>query len=59
MSDMNETYDIAFAPAMIDKIERENLDMVVGSRIPVNPDRAFRSDHFFFLMRRLAYFSTR
>lgn len=61
MADGDGTYDAAAAPAMIDALRRETLDMVVGVRA-ADHDRAYRAGHyvgnrlFSFLFRRLFRF---
>lgn len=47
MVDGDGTYDAASAPVMIDKLRRENLDMVVGSRLKSESADAFRAGHHF------------
>ncbi len=42
MADGDGTYDSASAPAMIDLIERDNVDMVVGVRRQAGDDKAWR-----------------
>jgi len=61
MADGDGTYDAASAPAMIEAMEREAVDMVVGVRAH-SGDAAFRPGHvvgnraFSFLFRRLFRF---
>ena len=43
MADGDGTYDPASAPAMIELIERDNIDMVVGVRVQAGDDKAWRS----------------
>ena len=48
MVDGDATYDAADAPAMVDMLVQENLDMVVGCRRPVAEDDAvYRRGHTF------------
>ncbi len=47
MTDGDETYDVPSAPAMIEKLVGENLDMVVGSRLKSEASEAFRPGHHF------------
>ncbi|WP_035074755.1 glycosyltransferase family 2 protein [Maridesulfovibrio zosterae] len=43
--DGDDTYDATVAPAMVDKLLDENLDMVVGIRDHKDEDEAYRSGH--------------
>lgn len=45
--DGDDTYDAASAPALIDKLLSERLDMVVGTRLHSAEDEAFRRGHRF------------
>lgn len=45
LTDGDDTYDATAAPAMVDKLLTENLDMVVGIRDHRNDDQAYRSGH--------------
>lgn len=45
MADGDGTYDPSVAPKMIETLVDGNLDMVVGSRVPVNSDEAYRRGH--------------
>jgi len=47
LTDGDGTYDAASAPAMIDKLISERLDMVAGSRLTTYEGRAFRRGHRF------------
>lgn len=47
MTDGDETYHAPSAPAMIQKLIEENLDMVVGSRLKSDTSEAFRPGHHF------------
>jgi glycosyltransferase involved in cell wall biosynthesis len=47
MADGDETYHVPSAPLMVDKLVRENLDMVVGSRLQTEAAEAFRAGHHF------------
>ena len=47
MVDGDATYHAASAPAMIDRLVQENLDMVVGTRLKTEEQGAFRSGHQF------------
>lgn len=42
--DGDDTYDAASAPALVEKLQRENLDMVVGTR-DAQSDAAYRPGH--------------
>ena len=46
MADGDATYDAASAPALVDRLLDERLDMVVGARIAA-PDEAYRRGHRF------------
>jgi len=46
MADGDETYDPAVAPELVRKLVDENLDMVVGSRVPTEV-QSYRSGHKF------------
>jgi len=46
MADGDETYDPAAAPELVRKLINENLDMVVGSRVPTDA-QSYRSGHKF------------
>ncbi len=45
MADGDNTYDAASAPAMIDKLQTEHLDMVVGSRLATYEQATYRRGH--------------
>lgn len=45
--DGDDTYDANGAPAMINKLLDDELDMVVGSRLGVHDGAAFRHGHYF------------
>lgn len=45
MADGDNTYDAASAPAMIDKLQAEHLDMVVGSRLATYAQGTHRRGH--------------
>jgi glycosyltransferase involved in cell wall biosynthesis len=46
LADGDGTYDPADAPAMLDRLVRDNLDMIVGHRVPVGGDeRTFPRGH--------------
>lgn len=45
--DGDDTYDAASAPALIDKLLSERLDMVVGTRLHSAEEEAFRRGHRF------------
>ncbi len=45
MADGDNTYDATSAPAMIEKLRRENLDMVVGSRRSTYDNATYRRGH--------------
>lgn len=47
MADGDGTYDAQDAPAMIARLSAHNLDMVVGVRVPVQPERSYRRGHVF------------
>ena len=47
LADGDGTYDTASAPALIDKLIGERLDMVVGSRLTTYEEEAFRPGHRF------------
>ena len=47
LTDGDGTYDAASAPAMIDKLISERLDMVAGSRLTTYEGEAFRRGHRF------------
>jgi glycosyltransferase involved in cell wall biosynthesis len=47
MADGDGTYHAPSAPLMIEKLLRDNLDMVVGSRLQTNDTEAFRAGHHF------------
>src|SRR4051812_30185477 len=47
MADGDGTYDAAAAPALIQKLLQENLDMVVGIREPEAGQATFRPGHAF------------
>ncbi len=47
MADGDGTYDFDSAPDLINKLIRDRLDMVVGARIPVDSDKAYRPGHAF------------
>ncbi len=47
MVDGDNTYDAASAPALIDRLVADNLDMVVGTRLQSDAEAAFRSGHRF------------
>jgi glycosyltransferase involved in cell wall biosynthesis len=47
LADGDGTYDAASAPVMIDKLIRERLDMVAGSRLTTYEGEAFRRGHRF------------
>lgn len=47
MTDGDGTYHAASAPALIQKLIAENLDMVVGSRLKTDRAEAFRAGHHF------------
>lgn len=47
MADGDNTYHAPSAPALIDRLLDENLDMVVGSRAPTEDPRAYRRGHKF------------
>jgi glycosyltransferase involved in cell wall biosynthesis len=44
MVDGDDTYDAAVAPALVDKLVADNLDMVVGKRVETHVD-AYRAGH--------------
>lgn len=43
--DGDDTYDAAAAPRLIDRLVRDGLDMVVGTREPAGPDHSYRFGH--------------
>ena len=43
--DGDDTYDASQAPALVDRLERERLDMVVATRLEEHESGAFRSFH--------------
>ncbi|MGE0153593.1 MAG: glycosyltransferase family 2 protein [Reyranellaceae bacterium] len=45
MADGDNTYDAASAPALIDRLRQENLDMVVGSRLQSYASATHRRGH--------------
>ena len=45
MADGDGTYDIEAAPALVERLATENLDMVVGARLGAHDDGAFRGGH--------------
>ncbi len=45
MADGDGTYDAASAPKLVEKLVSENLDMVVGTRIPVEQQETYRPGH--------------
>jgi glycosyltransferase involved in cell wall biosynthesis len=45
--DGDGTYDAAAAPALLDLLFRERLDMVTGARVPVEAAAAYRPGHAF------------
>jgi len=45
LTDGDETYDAASAPALVRRMVEDNLDMVVGSRLKSEADNAFRAGH--------------
>jgi hypothetical protein len=47
LADGDGTYEAADAPAMVDRLRRERLDMVVGSRLTTYEGEAFRRGHRF------------
>ncbi len=47
LADGDGTYEAADAPAMVDRLQRERLDMVVGSRLTTYEGEAFRRGHRF------------
>jgi glycosyltransferase involved in cell wall biosynthesis len=47
LADGDGTYDAASAPALIEKLAAENLDMVVGCRLTRSGGEAFRRGHRF------------
>jgi glycosyltransferase involved in cell wall biosynthesis len=47
LADGDGTYDAASAPAMVEKLVDEQLDMVVGSRLTTYEGEAFRRGHRF------------
>jgi len=47
LADGDGTYDAASAPAMVEKLVGEQLDMVVGSRLTTYEGEAFRRGHRF------------
>jgi glycosyltransferase involved in cell wall biosynthesis len=47
LADGDGTYDAASAPAMLEKLVNEQLDMVVGSRLTTYEGEAFRRGHRF------------
>ncbi|MEM7359163.1 MAG: glycosyltransferase family 2 protein [Pseudomonadota bacterium] len=47
MADGDETYDASYARKLIDCLVNEKLDMVVGTREPVNKELAYRPGHVF------------
>ncbi|HBE4552484.1 TPA: glycosyltransferase, partial [Escherichia coli] len=47
MVDGDDTYEAAAAPAMINKLLDENLDMVVGCRVENGDDKTYRPGHRF------------
>ncbi len=46
MVDGDATYHAPSAPAMVDKLVEDNLDMVVGTRLQTGEGGAFRSGHY-------------
>jgi len=47
LADGDGTYDAAIAPALVEKLVGEHLDMVVGSRLTTYAGEAFRRGHRF------------
>jgi glycosyltransferase involved in cell wall biosynthesis len=47
MVDGDNTYDAASAPALIERLVADDLDMVVGTRLQSDAEAAFRSGHRF------------
>lgn len=47
MADGDATYEAAKAPALIDQLLRDELDMVVGTRTPEDAEAAYRQGHQF------------
>lgn len=47
LADGDGTYDASIAPRMIDLLMKENLDMVVGSRVHGENTRSYRFGHLF------------
>ena len=47
MADGDGTYDAAAAPVMVDRLIRDNLDMVVGTRTESHGEEVFRPGHRF------------
>ncbi len=47
MVDGDNTYDAASAPRLIERLVRDDLDMVVGTRLQSDADAAFRLGHRF------------
>jgi glycosyltransferase involved in cell wall biosynthesis len=47
LADGDGTYESADAPAMVERLRRERLDMVVGSRLTTYEGEAFRRGHRF------------
>jgi len=46
MVDGDATYDASAAPALIDRLQRDGLDMVIGARVPTEDDDGqFRAGH--------------
>jgi glycosyltransferase involved in cell wall biosynthesis len=45
MADGDNTYDATSAPAMVDRLRGENLDMVVGSRLASYENATYRRGH--------------
>ena len=47
MADGDMTYDASVAPRMVERLVREDLDMVVGNRLTSSGEHLFRSGHRF------------
>jgi glycosyltransferase involved in cell wall biosynthesis len=47
LADGDGTYDASIAPKLIEALVAENLDMVVGTRVAVNAEHAYRRGHVF------------
>jgi hypothetical protein len=45
LADGDGTYEPSDAPAMLDRLVRDNLDMVVGCRVPATHERTFPRGH--------------